>query len=208
MNPVSPDPAVIAEAAETLSDGGVVVFPTRCLYGLGVDAFNHQAVTKIYALKQRSRSKPVLVLIADEEELKTLTADIPPAAKRLMKYFWPGRVTLVFQAGSSISSQLTCGSGKIGVRLVAHPVTAALVHAAKTPITGTSANISSNAGCSNAVELDETVAGGVDLILDAGRLAGGAGSTVVDVTSDPPQVLREGVVTSDEIKACLNPITA
>ncbi len=102
-----------------------------------------------------------------------------------------------------MSPQLSGGSGKIGVRLVGHPAAAALIRAARVPISGTSANISAHGGCSRTEELDPEIATGVDLILDAGPLFGGAGSTVVDVTVDPPKVLREGCVTSGEIFNCL-----
>jgi L-threonylcarbamoyladenylate synthase len=198
-DPVTPDPDAIVQAAQLIRKGGVVLFPTRCLYGLGADAMNPDAVNRIFEIKQRPKQKPILVLIHDQKELGRLVQEIPPAARRIMDGFWPGKVTLVFKAKADLPVALTAGTGKIGVRLCGHPVAAALAREAGCPITGTSANLSDHAGCSEISELDIQVAEKVDLILDAGPLEGGKGSTVVDVTEYPPIILREGAVRSAEM---------
>lgn len=198
-DPVTPDPDAIAQAARVIRKGGVILFPTRCLYGLGADALNADAVNRIFEIKQRPKQKPILVLIHDQKELEHLVQEVPPAARRMMDAFWPGKITLVFKAKSDLPIALTAGTGKIGVRLCGHPVAAALVRDAGCPVTGTSANLSDHAGCSEISELDIQVAEKVDLILDAGALEGGKGSTVVDVTVDPPLILREGVIRSAEM---------
>ena len=199
INPKEPEPQIIAEASALIKKGGVVVFPTRCLYGLAADAMNPDAVERIFEVKQRPQHNPIPVLIDSKNQLEKLVEKIPPYAEAIMAAFWPGRVTLVFAARNSLPVRLTAQTGKIGVRLAGHPVAAALAKQSECPISGTSANISGSPGCYRLPDLDAQIAGQVDLILDAGRLQGGVGSTVVDVTEEPPRILREGVVTTDQI---------
>ena len=188
----NPAEEAILEAVEILKSGNVIVFPTLSLYGLGADARNPAAVEKVFAIKKRSARKPLLVLVGDRCEVADLTDSIPPAAEKLMNRFWPGKITLVFEAGKSVVKNLTAGTGKIGIRLAEHPVARALCRKMGSPITATSANITGASGCDSIDRLDPDVAAGADLILDVGRLKGGAGSTVVDVTVNPPLILREG----------------
>ena len=199
INSQKPEPEIIAEAAAIIKQGGVVVFPTRCLYGLGADALDPHAVEKIIKIKQRPADNPILVLIHCRRQLDSLVANITPKAVAIMDTFWPGRVTLVFEAGDTLSNRLTAHTGKIGVRLAGHPVASALIKQVGSPVTGTSANLSGRPGCHQIQYLDPAIAKRVDLVLDAGMLEGGVGSTVVDVTSDRPQILREGQVTAEQI---------
>jgi L-threonylcarbamoyladenylate synthase len=199
INSQRPEPEIIAEAAAVIRQGGVIAFPTRCLYGLGADAFNPEAVERIIKIKQRPEQNPILVLIDSKQQLASLVMHIPPTADAIMEAFWPGRVTLVFEARNSLPDQLTAQTGKIGVRLPGHPAAFSLVKHVKGPLTGTSANISGQPGCHRAKELDQTIARQLDFILDAGNLMGGVGSTVVDVTVDPPRILREGQVAANDI---------
>lgn len=208
INAIDPEPEIISEAAGIIKQGGVVVFPTRCLYGLGVDAFNPDAVEKVIKIKQRPADNPILVLIHSRGQLDSLAANISPAAAAIMDAFWPGRVTLVFDACETLSNRLTARTGKIGVRLAGHPVAAALVRQVGRPVTGTSANVSGKPGCCQAQYLEAPIAQQVDLVLDAGTLEGGVGSTVVDVTTDEPRILREGQVTVAEILRTLAKISA
>jgi len=199
INSRKPEPEIIAEAAAIIKKGGVVVFPTRCLYGLGADALDPHAVEKIIKIKQRPADNPILVLIHCRRQLDSLVANIAPKAVAIMDTFWPGRVTLVFEAGDTLSNRLTAHTGKIGVRLAGHPVASALIKQVGSPVTGTSANLSGKPGCRQIQYLDPPIAKRVDLVLDAGMLEGGVGSTVVDVTEDRPQILREGQVTAEQI---------
>jgi len=203
INPREPEPEIIKEAAGVVKKGGVVVFPTRCLYGLGADAMNPAAVARIIEIKQRPEDNPILVLIDSKNQLEVLVGKILPAAAAIMKAFWPGRVTLVFDARDTLPDLLTAQTGKIGVRLPGHPVAAAMLRQINGPVTGTSANLSGRPACSRLVDLDPQITGQVDLVLDAGALRGGVGSTVVDVTEHPPRILREGEVTADEIGQAL-----
>ncbi|MEW6673413.1 MAG: L-threonylcarbamoyladenylate synthase [Thermodesulfobacteriota bacterium] len=196
IDPRQPDPAIIRAAGRVIASGGVVAFPTKNLYGLGADAFNPEAVERIFCIKQRPPQKPLLILIKHRSELERIARNVPPAAETIMDRFWPGGVTLIFEAKAQLPPNLTAGSGKIGVRQPAHPVAAALVETALNPITGTSANISGEAGCSDISQLAETVRDSVDLILDAGPLVPGIGSSVIDVTVEPFQILREGSVSA------------
>jgi L-threonylcarbamoyladenylate synthase len=204
IHPENPQPEFILQAAEIVKSGGVVVFPTRCLYGLGADALQRQTVQWVFAIKQRSEQNPILVLIDHPGQLAQLAKRIPDAATRLMERFWPGRITLVLEARDKLPDDLTAHTGKIGVRMPGHAVALALVRAVSGPITGTSANLSGRPGCHRIDDLDAQIAGQTDLILDAGRLKGGIGSTVVDVSESKPRILREGEVASKEILAILS----
>jgi len=186
--------APILEAGARIRSGGVVVFPTRCLYGLGVNALDSAAVGRVFEIKLRPKDKPILVLVRRMRDVERFVERVPAYAHRIMARFWPGGVTLVFAAAVGVSPLLTADSGKIGIRLCGHPIARALVEAAGSPITGTSANISETPACADIAQLDARITAGVDLILDAGPLAGGIGSTVVDVTGDRPRILRDGVV--------------
>lgn len=201
IDPFAPDPSVILEAADIIRNGGVIVFPTRNLYGLGADAFNPDAVARVFDIKRRPPDKPVSILIPSRRDLDRLVTDIPAAAIKLMDRFWPGRITLVFPARPEVSPVLTAGTGKIGIRVPEHPVAVALIAALDRPITGTSANLSGMPGVHRIGDLPQAIIDSVDLVLDAGDLKIGVGSTVVDVTTDPPEMLREGEVSMQELKA-------
>jgi L-threonylcarbamoyladenylate synthase len=201
INPTNPDPDIIQEAADIIRKSGVIAFPTRCLYGLGADAFNPEAVDRLFKIKQRPAEKPILILIDDPKRLERLVTHISDAAKLILEHFWPGRITLVFDASAEVPDYLTAGTGKIGIRLAGHPAAAALARAIQGPITGTSANLSGRPGCHQIEDLHPEITEQLDLILDAGSLKGGRGSTVVDVTGEIPRVLREGVVSRKEILA-------
>ena len=200
VSPVNPDPEAIEKAAAVIKTGGTIAYPTRCLYGLGTDPFNAGAVAGIFSIKQRSAQKPISILIDHPRQLERLVTHVSKIAANLMRQFWPGKVTLVFEASAGVSADLTGGTGKIGIRLPGHPVTVALVEAIAGPITGTSANISGHPGCHRVGDLEPAVANRLDLVLDAGPLAGGRGSTVVDVTGEGRlRVLREGTVSARDI---------
>jgi len=198
-----PKPETIRQAAAVICGGGVVCFPTRCLYGLGADAFNAAAVERVFDIKQRPAELPLLVLINSPAQMDGLARSIPRVAHVLMQRFWPGRLTLVLEAEASLPERLTAGTGKIGIRLAAHTVARALVEAVGNPITGTSANISGGTGCRQISELDPKIRRQVDIVLDGGPLKGGVGSTVVDVTGESPVLIREGEVSKPEIMAVI-----
>lgn len=201
VDPVRPDSTAIDRAVHAIRAGGVVVFPTHGLYGLGADPFNPEAVQRIFKLKGRQAGKALMVLIADMNTLGRVAMAPNAMGADLMRRFWPGRITFLLPARKELPPILTGGGPKIGVRQVAHPVAAALVRALDAPLTGTSANISGTGGCATIQAIDVELLKGADLVLDAGRLAGGVGSTVVDVTGRTPLILREGAVPAVEIIA-------
>jgi len=194
IDPEYPDASLIREAADTIKSGGMIVFPTRTLYGIGVDPFNKESVRRVFKVKHRAESNPISVLVKSVSEIKTLVEEIPGSSVVLMEQFWPGQITLIFKAAAHVPKNLSGGSGKIGIRVPEHPVAAILVNSLKQPITGTSANLSGSPGVSRINDLPDEILRNVDLVLDAGQLKGGEGSTVVDITKDPPEVLREGSV--------------
>lgn len=199
IDPVHPDASMIREAARIIQAGGIIIFPTRTLYGLGADANNPAAIRRLFQIKRRDPEKPISILIKSRKALASIVENIPPAAVPLMDRFWPGRITLIFQVIADAFPMLTAGTGKIGIRIPEHLVTLSLVSALSHPITATSANYSGSSGVSRIKDLSEEFLNQVDLILDAGPLNGGIGSTVVDVTTDPPTLLREGATKKKEL---------
>ena len=199
VDPENPDSAGINRAADLLRQGRVVVLPTRGLYGLAADALNPEAVARVFTIKKREPAKPVLVLIHDAQMLDKVARPVNTMAKGLMTVFWPGKVTFIVTARADLPAGLTSGTGKIGVRLVSHPVARLIVQATGRPVTGTSANPVGAGGVADVAALDPKITRSVDLIVDSGRLTGGVGSTIVDVTGTRPEVLREGAVPAKEI---------
>ena len=203
INPKNPEPDLIKHAADKIKSGGVIVFPTWCLYGLAADAFNIEAIQNVFTIKYRQPDNPLLILIKNRNELKKLVTDIPETAKKTMDKFWPGRVTIIFNAKKNIPDFLTAGTGKIGIRIPEHPVALALLDQLDNPVTGTSANISNTPGCDNISCMSSSIIMQTELTLDAGMLNGGIGSTIIDITCNPPVIIREGEIPSEEIFKCL-----
>jgi len=198
-----PQNGLIRRAVDIIASGGVIAFPTRGLYGLGADALNARSIEKIFAIKRRPRRAPILVLIERRRQLMPLVKRVPRAALALMDRFWPGRVTLVFEASAVVPEILTAGSGRIGIRMAGHPVARALVRQLKSPLTATSANLSGGPAVADVDHMPAELVAGLDLILDAGPLAGGPGSTVVDVSVQPPRLIREGIVPARSLEGLL-----
>lgn len=184
----------IETAKKTILSGGLVAFPTESFYGLGVNSLDQKAIRRLFQVKKRRSNQPILILLPSLESLDQYALNIPGTAYKLIERFWPGGLTLIFQAAPGISPLLTAGTGKIGIRLSGHPVAAALVKAVGLPLTATSANLSGRPPCSGADEVLKSLGQSIDIILDGGRTTGKIGSTLMDVTVDPPQVLRQGMV--------------
>ena len=189
----------LKKARQVLLSRGLVAFPTESFYGLGVNALDEEAIGRLFEIKERESSHPVLILIPSQDSLHSYVKEVPKVALELIKRFWPGGLKLLFEAGPGISRLLTADTGKIGIRLSSHPVASALVKAMGSPITGTSANISGDPGCCRIDDLKPQLARQLDAVLDAGPLKGGTGSTVVDVTDNMPRILRQGEISEKEI---------
>jgi L-threonylcarbamoyladenylate synthase len=194
----------LGKACEILLGGGIVAFPTESFYGLAVDIENGRAIEKLFALKQRDRNNPVLILLPDIEVLKEYAEDIPDHAVKLIDAFWPGGLTMLFKASRKISPLLTADKGKIGIRYSSHPVATALARSMGRPVSGTSANISGHPPCSRAEEVFDYFGTTIDMILDNGVTQGGPGSTILDVTVNPCVVLREGMVLKGDIEKIIS----
>ena len=195
--------AGIGKGSGIILSGGLVAFPTESFYGLAVDALNEKAVKRLFLIKKRPPDQPILILLPSIEKLDSYVSRISKVALLLIGKFWPGGLTLVFEAGLQIPALLTGGSGKIGIRLSSHRVAADLAGRAGIAITGTSANVSGTPPCVTADEVQQALGKEVDFILDGGETEGGKGSTVLDVTVTPPQIIREGMISHEQIKAVL-----
>lgn len=194
LDPAAPDPQALAQAAACLRGGGVTVFPSETLYGLGVDYRNAGALARLARLKGREADKPFPLILASAQEVDDLARDIPAPARELMARHWPGPLTLVLPAREGLHPGLVSAAGGVGVRLSPHPVAAGLARALGRAITATSANLAGQPPCADPAGLDPALLAGVDLLLDAGPTPGGPASTVLDCRAWPPTVLRAGAV--------------
>jgi L-threonylcarbamoyladenylate synthase len=195
VDPVAPEARVLDEAARVLRAGGLVAFPTESFYGLGAAALEPTAVRRVFEAKGRPASMPLLVVIDAPAMLAEIVADVPERARALMARHWPGPLTLVFRAAPRVPAEVTAGTGTIGVRVPAHPVPRGLAARLGTPVTAPSANPTGGAPPVTAAAVQALLGGALDLVLDGGPTPGGAPSTVVDVTVDPPRVIRQGAIT-------------
>jgi L-threonylcarbamoyladenylate synthase len=173
--------------------GGIVAVPTETFYGLGANPFDERAVDRLICLKGRADGKPILVLIGERAQLASLTDEVSPVADLLMGAFWPGPLTILFQARSTLPRNLTAGTGTVGVRRTSCRPLAELL-ALCGPLTGTSANRAGGSPARQAAQVLEEVGTGVDLIIDAGATPGGLPSTVIDARKTA-RLIREGAVT-------------
>ncbi len=202
VDPRRPKREDILAAVRILERQGIVVIPTAGLYGLAADASSAEAVRRIFAIKRRPPQKPLPVLLSDPMQISLVVRTVPDHAKPLMG-LWPGGITLIFEAIDGLPDELTGRTGKIGVRILGHPVARAVATRFGGPITGTSANLSGEPAVADAANLEPEIQSGVDLVLDVGRLSGKGGSTIVDVTRWPIRLLREGRVPLRVIESVL-----
>ena len=191
---------IIGRAAKTLLSGDLVAYPTESFYGLGAHINVDAALKKLFRVKKRNPGHPVLILVPDRESTEQYVTRISPVAERLMNAFWPGGLTIVFDAASVVSPLLTAGTGKIGIRLSSHPIATALSQAIGSPITGTSANLSGESPCRIAEGVIRSLGDKVDLVLDGGKTPGEKASTILDVTREPPRILREGLISREQLE--------
>lgn len=194
VNAKNPQPEVIQQACEVLHRGGLVAFPTDTLYALGANALDTVAVERVITVKGRHSGKPLSVLVPSVEVGTGLAADLSEGAHTLMETFWPGALTIVVNASPKLPSLLTAASGTIGLRMPAGPVARALLAAFAGPIIGTSANKTGGADPADAKTVQKAIGGQIDLVLDGGRVTLGVPSTVIDCTTQPARILREGAI--------------
>jgi L-threonylcarbamoyladenylate synthase len=171
-----------------------VAFPTETFYGLGAAALHPAAVRRVIDVKGRPDDKPLLVLVDSVAMVERIAVEVPARARELMARHWPGALTLVLRARADVPREVTAGSGTVGVRLSAHPVARALVRALGEPVTAPSANPSGAPPPTTAAQVVAYFGDRLALVLDAGPTPGGTPSTVLDVTRDPPRLVRAGAV--------------
>ncbi|MFQ5934127.1 MAG: L-threonylcarbamoyladenylate synthase [Dehalococcoidia bacterium] len=190
----------IQHAVELLRQGRLVAYPTDTLYGLGAHAFIEEAVERVYEVKGREEDKPMPLLLGSIEDLRLVAEKIPEMAVALATRFWPGALTLVLYSLPSVPTKVTGGGNTVAVRVPNHPVPRELVRRLGAPITGTSANRSGGPSPVTAGDVREQLANLVDLIIDGGTCPSSQPSTVVDVAGDRPVLVREGVVSREEVE--------
>ena len=191
------------QAAEVLRSGGLVAFPTETVYGLGANALDEEAVKSIYRAKGRPSDNPLIVHIADTAAVKDLTDSIPGTAQALMDAFWPGPLTLVMPRSSLVPDIVTAGLDTVAVRMPSHPIASALIKKAGVPVAAPSANSSGRPSPTLARHVIEDMMGKIDVIIDGGNAEVGVESTVLDITVDPPVILRPGGVTLEQLRHVL-----
>jgi L-threonylcarbamoyladenylate synthase len=192
--------ARIGEAIETLEEGGIVAFPTDTVYGLGASSLDDAAVMKVYQAKARPHHLALPLLLGSVLQIANVAIDVPETAWVLAQQLLPGGLTLILHKAASISSLISGGGDKIAVRVPNHPIPIALVEGLGAPITGTSANRSGRPSPMTAEEVHRQLGDRVDLIVDGGICPGGSESTVIDLTEDPPRMLRQGAISREEIE--------
>ena len=192
---INKDREIYEEAGRILREGGLVAFPTETVYGLGGNGLNPDASGKIYAAKGRPSDNPLILHIADKDMLYDIAENVSDEAEKLIDAFWPGPLTMVFEKTDKVPFTTTGGLSSVAVRMPSHPVAAAMIHAAGVPIAAPSANISGRPSPTLAKHVVEDMDGRIEMILDGGNIAIGIESTIVDMTSNPPVILRPGYIT-------------
>lgn len=200
------DMNVIKEAARIIKSGGLVAFPTETVYGLGANGLDKEASSKIYEAKGRPSDNPLILHISNTDELKGIVREIPPKAVLIMKAFWPGPLTLIFNKGDIVPYETTGGLDTVAVRMPNHPVALKLIEESGVPIAAPSANISGRPSPTTANHVYEDLNDRIDMIIDGGQVNIGLESTIIDVTGDVPMILRPGYITAEMIKKVVGDI--
>lgn len=188
---------IISDSMEILRGGGIIAYSTESFYALGVLATDERALKYLFKLKKRPAEKPLPLIVGGPEALAAVVKRVPERAVELMKRYWPGPLTIVFEAADNISDLLTAGTGRVAVRVPGDSVALLLAREAGFPITATSANISTKPPADNPDAVLDYFGDSIDLIIDAGKTPGGRPSTIVDAAVDPLKVLRKGSVLLD-----------
>jgi len=185
---------IVKKSLNVLKEGGIIAYPTESFYALGVPATDENSVRKLFALKNRPEDKALPLIVGDRYTLITCVKEIPEQAEELMDRFWPGALTLIFEAKDHIPALLTGGTGKVAVRIPGDSVAFQFISELRLPITATSANPSSLPPPDSPEAVIAYFGERIDLLIDAGKTPGGKPSTIVDVTVSPPRVMRQGSI--------------
>ncbi len=201
------DEVMMDKAGATIRSGGLVAFPTETVYGLGGNALDTNAAKKIYSAKGRPSDNPLIVHIADKKVLYDIVSRVPKNAEKLMEKFWPGPLTLIFKKKDIIPKEVSGGLDTVAVRCPSHPAAIKFIKSAKVPIAAPSANLSGKPSPTCAGHVLEDLSGRIDMIIDAGDVGLGIESTIVDVASDIPTILRPGFVTRSMIENVIGKVS-
>jgi L-threonylcarbamoyladenylate synthase len=206
VNPEAPDAEKIRFAADIIRRGGLVAFPTETVYGLGADALNPKAVLALFEAKKRPLDNPPIVHVGKIEDVYALVEEVPEKAQRLMEVFWPGPLTLIFKRSKLVPDVTVAGLDTVAIRMPGHNVALALIRESNCPIAAPSANLAGRPSPTTAQHVLDDLAGRIDAVLDAGPTKIGVESTVLDITVDPPQILRPGGISYEVLKDFLGKI--
>lgn len=206
VNPQEPETETVREAANIIKKGGLVAFPTETVYGLGADALNAEAVLALFTAKNRPLDNPPIVHIEKTDDVYRLTQQVSSQAEKLMHAFWPGPLTLVFKRSKLVPDVTVAGLDTVAIRMPQHKVALALIHESGCPIAAPSANIAGKPSPTSAQHVFEDLNGRVDAILDGGPTRIGVESTVLDVSVDPPMLLRPGGVSLEVLRETIGAV--
>ena len=203
VNPKRPHRDAVQEAAKLIRAGAVVAIPTDTLYGLAADPFSAAAVQRVFEAKGRGGDRPLPLIAADVAQIAAHLGTLPKAAARLGEAFWPGPLTMLIAAPASLAPQVAAGTGRVGVRVPDDPIARAVCQAVGHPLTATSANISDEPATSDPDVVENTLGDRIELLIDGGKTRGGPASTIVDVTVDPPALVRVGAIPWEQVQSCV-----
>lgn len=197
--------AALQVAAAAILSGNVISAPTETFYALCADPFNLKAVEQIFLIKGRQDWKPLLLLVDSIEQVEAIAQQIPQRFYEIVEQFWPGPLTLILPAANTLPRKVTGGTGTVGVRIPDLLLTRLLIRTASSPLIGTSANRSGHPPCSTPEEVLQQLGGRIELLLDNGSTNGSAPSTILDLTSEPVRLVREGAIPAEGLSAYLSP---
>jgi L-threonylcarbamoyladenylate synthase len=200
VNRKRPSRMVIAKAAGVIRAGGLVAFPTETVYGLGADGFRRSAVEKIFRAKGRPQDNPLILHVGYKKDADRCAAEIPPAARTLMRVFWPGPLTIILKRNKRVPDCVTASLDTVAIRMPDHAVALSLIRAAGRPLAAPSANTSGRPSPTEAAHVLADLDGAIPMIIDGGRTDIGIESTIIDCTVEPPVILRPGKVTVKQIE--------
>ena len=201
------DMEVIKEASDILHAGDMVAFPTETVYGLGADALDEKASKKIYAAKGRPSDNPLIVHVANEQQILPLVKEIPESARKLMKAFWPGPLTIIFNKSDVVPYGTTGGLDTVAIRMPNHKVALTLIEESNIPIAAPSANTSGRPSPTTAMHVMDDLNGKISMVIDGGAVGIGIESTIVDVTGDIPMILRPGYINKKMLEEVVGEVT-
>lgn len=206
VNPQKPENVILRKAADIIKKNRLVAFPTETVYGLGADALNSDAVKKIFFAKERPIDNPLIVHIADKDDIYVLAKNIPKEAKNLIRNFFPGPLTIVLEKKPIVPDETTARLATVAIRMPENRIAIDLIQASQTPIAAPSANRAGRPSPTKAEHVFQDLKEKVDLIIDGGPTKLGLESTVVDLTVETPQILRPGAVTIEMLRPVLKKI--